>query len=99
MAGLEVIGEAGNGAEAIHYTQTSHPDLILMDISMPIMSGFEAARHIKEDAPSTKIVLVTIHDNSTYQALATLLQVDGFVCKSSLKKDLPKVLLQLTSSS
>src|ERR1043166_8931168 len=93
--GIEIVGEVGDGLEAVSYTKILHPDLIFLDISMPRMNGFEAARLIKESSPKTKIVIITIHENATYQTFAQLLSVDGFVCKSSIKQDLPKILAQL----
>jgi two-component system response regulator DegU len=93
--GIEVIGEVNDGVEAVSYTKLLHPDLVMLDISMPKMNGFEAARQIKEHSPSTKVVIVTIHENDTYQVFAQLMNVDGYVCKSSLKHDLPKTLEEL----
>ena len=92
---VAVVGQVGNGMEAIYSTHAMHPDLVLMDISMPGMSGLEAAREIKAFSPATKVVFVTIHEDKTYQALAEVLGVDGFVCKSSVKQDLPNVLARL----
>jgi len=95
---FQVIGQARDAHEAIALNQSLHPDLVLMDISMPGMSGVEAARLIKEHHPDTKIVFVTIHESETYQTLTEVLEVDGFVCKSYLKRDLPRVLQQLKST-
>jgi NarL family two-component system response regulator LiaR len=95
QSGVAVVGQVGDGRAAIYATHSLRPDLVLMDISMPGMSGLEAARQIKGFAPSTKIVFVTIHEDKTYQALAEVLGVDGFVCKSSVKQDLPKVLARV----
>src|SRR5258706_9424621 len=82
--GIEIIGEASDGLEAVSYAKVLLPDLVLLDISMPRMNGFEAARQIKEYLPTIKIVIVTIHENETYQAFAELMNVEGFICKSSL---------------
>jgi DNA-binding NarL/FixJ family response regulator len=92
---FQVIKQAANGDEAVALTQRLHPDLVLMDISMPGMSGVEAAQRIKQRFPGIKIVFVTIHDEETYQTLVKSLNFDGFVCKSSLKRDLPRVLQQI----
>ena len=90
--GVEVVGRADNGKEAVFQAGMLHPDLVLMDISMPLMSGLEAARQIKEHAPEIKVVFVTIHEEGTYQSLAKVLGVDGFICKTDLKRELPKML-------
>jgi DNA-binding NarL/FixJ family response regulator len=96
--GLRIVGEAKDGREAVSLALALNPDLIFMDISMPVMGGFEATKEIKQYREGTKIVFVTIHQEKTYEALAGLLQADGFICKSSVKRDLPKVLAQVWSS-
>jgi DNA-binding NarL/FixJ family response regulator len=93
--GIEVVGQGRNGQEAIILALALHPDIILMDISMPGIGGLEAARRIKEQSPASKIIFVTIHDEKTYHTLASMIGVDGFVCKNNLKKDLPSILKKL----
>jgi DNA-binding NarL/FixJ family response regulator len=93
--GVDIIAEASNGQDAIYFTHSLHPDLVLLDISLPGMSGIEVAREIKEFFHDTRIVFVTIHEEKTYQAIAETLGADGFVCKSSMKKDLPRVLQRI----
>ncbi len=92
QSGIEIVGSAGNGMDAVFQARSLHPDLVLMDISMPVMSGLEAAREIKEFSPDIKVVFVTIHEEGTYQSLAKVLGVDGFICKTDLKRELPKLL-------
>jgi DNA-binding NarL/FixJ family response regulator len=95
---VQIIGQARDGLEAMSLTHTLNPDLVMMDISMPGVGGLEATSHIKERNPGTKVVFVTIHEERTYQILADILQADGFVCKSSAKRDIPKVLRSIRSS-
>ena len=90
--GVEVVGWAENGMEAVFQTHALQPNLVLMDITMPVMSGLEAARQIKQYAQEIRVVLVTIHEEGTYQSLAKVLGVDGFICKTDLKRELPKLL-------
>lgn len=96
--GVRVIGQAKDGLEAISLALTLDPDLIFMDISMPGLGGLEATKRIKQQSKETKVVFVTIHEEKTYQVLAELLQADGFICKSSVKQDLPKVLEHIRST-
>lgn len=90
--GIELIGVAKDGFEAISFVHLLSPDLILLDISMPELNGFEVAKQLMENSTDTKIIFVTIHEEKTYLAMAKLLGVDGCVCKSSLKQDLPILL-------
>ncbi len=96
--GVRVIGQAKDGLEAIALALTLDPDLIFMDISMPGLGGLEATKRIKQQSKEIKIVFVTIHEEKTYQVLAEMLQADGFICKSSVKQDLPKVLEHIRST-
>ncbi len=63
---IEVVGTASNGLEAIEVAKHLQPDVILMDISMPIMNGIEATGVIKEERPESKILMLTMHDNREY---------------------------------
>ena len=59
MAGMEVVGEADNGQEAITQAESLHPDVILMDLAMPKMDGIEATRQIKTSQPESRILVMT----------------------------------------
>ena len=69
---FQVCGEAVNGLDAIEKTRTLHPDLIVMDFSMPVMNGLEAGAVLKAMVPEVPIVMYTVHDSSVMkvQALA-----------------------------
>jgi two-component system nitrate/nitrite response regulator NarL len=95
--GVRVVGEARDGFGAVALAHAVDPDLILMDISMPSLGGFEATRIIKEEVPRTKVVLVSVHAEKSYRQLAEVFHADGFVSKSSLFEDMPKVLGKLRS--
>ena len=58
---IEIVGEACNGLEAIHLVETLRPQVVLMDLELPIMNGFEAARQIKVLQPSCRVIALTIH--------------------------------------
>src|SRR6266850_6536495 len=63
---IEIIGEACDGEEAIQRITETMPDVVLMDISMPNVSGLEAMKRIQKFLPSTKVIILTMHDNKEY---------------------------------
>ena len=77
----DVCGEAGNGVEAIEKVRELKPDLVLLDLSMPVMSGTEAAKPIRAAMPHIKIVFISIHDSPTVVELVTIAGADGSVSK------------------
>ena len=62
-AGEDVIGEAANGEEAVRMALETFPDIVLMDLSMPVLDGVGAARRIREEVPDSKVVVLTMHDD------------------------------------
>jgi CheY-like chemotaxis protein len=80
-AGFTVCGEAGNGIEAIEKAQQVNPDLILLDLSMPRMTGAEAAPILKSQMPHVPIILFTLHDDTVGEALAAAMGVDRVIAK------------------
>lgn len=79
--GLEVVGEAANGREALELCRSLKPDLVLMDVRMPEMDGLEATRAIKEELPSISILMVTMHENPDYLLEALSAGAAGYVLK------------------
>jgi DNA-binding NarL/FixJ family response regulator len=92
---VEICGEAENGREALERVRELHPDLVLLDIVMPVMSGIEAAHEIHRISPSTKIVFFTIEDTPEAAAVARLIGVDGLVPKSTAGTELIPTLKRL----
>lgn len=78
---IEVIGEVDNGQDAISKAIELLPDVVIMDISMPIMRGIEATSRIKKDAPATKVIILTIHNEENYLFGALDAGADGYVVK------------------
>ncbi|MGH3108521.1 MAG: response regulator, partial [Rubrobacter sp.] len=64
--GLEVVGEASTGLEAIEICRRLAPDLVLMDVRMPEMDGITATRRIKHEQPGVSVLMVTMHENPDY---------------------------------
>ncbi|RJX68384.1 DNA-binding response regulator [Vibrio sinensis] len=64
--GIDVVGTASNGLEAVDAAKQLRPDVVLMDISMPLMNGIDATRLIKEELPQIKVLMLTMHDSREY---------------------------------
>ncbi|TBL69921.1 response regulator [Paenibacillus thalictri] len=79
---FEIVGEAGNGLEAIRMAESSMPDLILMDIRMPELDGLEATKVIKEKFPYVKIIMVTVSDDITHLFEAIKRGAQGYLLKN-----------------
>jgi DNA-binding NarL/FixJ family response regulator len=90
-----VCGEASNGKEAVEKAATLKPNVVLMDLSMPVMGGIEAARHIRHLSPVTKIVILSLHDSSQVEQQAKKAGADAFVCKSQSADVLIQTILGL----
>jgi len=85
---LKVIDEAGDGLEAIRSVQNHSPDMILLDLSMPKMTGLDAIKEIKRVNPGTKIIILTVHSTEEY-ILATLQAgADGYVLQDAHSAEL-----------
>jgi DNA-binding NarL/FixJ family response regulator len=82
-AGIDVIGTAGNGREAVRLARELTPDVVVMDISMPDLNGIEAARQIRVRVPSVRIVILSMHANREHVHQALAAGADGYVLKES----------------
>jgi len=87
-AGLEVIGEAEDGREAIQKVERLHPDVVVMDISMPALNGLEATRQIKERFPEVKVLILTMHANEEYVFQILRAGASGYVVKQAAVTEL-----------
>ena len=81
--GIQVVGEAKNGSEAIQQVQVSHPNVILMDLEMPVLDGYAATQSIKSANPSILIVALTIHNDRASRQKAFDSGVDFFIEKGA----------------
>jgi DNA-binding NarL/FixJ family response regulator len=80
---IAVIGEAGDGLDAIDKARKLRPDIVLMDIGMPRMTGVEATRHIREELPAVQVVALTIHESEEYLFQMLRAGAAGYVLKKA----------------
>jgi DNA-binding NarL/FixJ family response regulator len=85
---VEVVGQASSGYEAIERVEALHPDLVLMDLSMPGMDGLEATRCIKSQPQAPCVVISTLYDSTEHRRAAAAAHADGFVAKPELGSQL-----------
>ena len=90
-----MCGEADDGRKAVERAKELKPDIVLLDVYMPVLNGVGAAYEIRQISPCTKIVFFTIHDSVNTLAAARLLGVDGFVSKSTAGIELIATLKRL----
>jgi DNA-binding NarL/FixJ family response regulator len=81
--GIDVIAEANDGQQALNICRELKPDLVLMDVRMPVMDGLEATRKIKAEMPKTSVMMVTMHENPDYLFEAVKAGAAGYVLKDA----------------
>ena len=92
--GIEIIGEAADGQEAVQLVEQCRPDVVLMDVRMPVTDGLEATRIIKDRWPEVKIIVLTMYPSHQAEALAA--GADAFLVKGCSAEDLLEAILQET---
>ena len=93
--GLTVVGEAGNGLEAIQQVNQLRPDVVLMDLVMPQIDGLEATERIKAQHPEIGVVMISIHDKEAAREQAESAGVDAFLAKGSDTETLVKTIREV----
>ncbi len=85
---IEMVGEAGEGGEAVAKVKQLIPDVVLMDITMPGMGGLEATRQIKQKYPRVKVLILTIHETNQYLSQMLQAGASGYVVKTTATSEL-----------
>jgi DNA-binding NarL/FixJ family response regulator len=85
--GLDVVGEADNGIDAIRIVQQLHPDVALVDVTMPGMNGIELTREICERAPATRVIILSMHCGSEYVSRALEAGAAGYLLKECAARE------------
>jgi DNA-binding NarL/FixJ family response regulator len=95
--GYTVSGEAEDGADAVRQVFDSNPDVLILDITMPVMNGIEAAREILQKRPALPIVILSMHDSGSLEESAKKIGVRGYVPKTRTAEELVKAVEAVTS--
>jgi DNA-binding NarL/FixJ family response regulator len=82
-SGIQVVGEARNGHEAVDLAAALHPDVVVMDIAMPVLNGLEATRQILAAAPDTKVIILSAHSDDAYIDRVATVGAVGFLIKQT----------------
>ena len=85
---IDVIGEAGDGAEAVEQERALAPDVVLMDLNMPVMDGYTATRKIKAHRPACRVIAFSVHGSEDDRSKAAQAGVDTFVIKGTSLQEL-----------
>jgi two-component system, NarL family, response regulator NreC len=93
--GFEVVGEASDGHEAVQLAKDRSPDVAVLDLSMPLLNGIDAAREVCQASPRTKTILLTIHTEDPYVVQALRAGVRGYVVKNQAAADLVQAIREV----
>lgn len=96
MERVEVVGEAGDGRHALELIQQLHPDVVLLDLEMPVLSGFEVLQETTEKFPEVKIVVLSVHDTEDYALRALRSGAAGYLPKGAASAELELAIDQVS---
>jgi DNA-binding NarL/FixJ family response regulator len=91
---IEVVGEAGDGSQGLEMARQRTPDVVLMDLRMPVMGGLEASRRLKEEMPLVQVVILTAYDDPALMQDATRAGVYAYLVKGCPPRMLGEVTIQ-----
>ncbi|MFC2109145.1 response regulator [Bacteroidota bacterium] len=89
---LNVIGEASNGKEALELAKEKNPDILIIDVRMPIMDGIEAVGHLSDYAPNTKAIVLSMHDSEEYILKSIKAGASGYLLKDTGREEFLKAI-------
>ncbi len=93
---IEVVGQAGDGAQAVELARTLAPDVVLMDVSMPVLDGFEATREIRAATKTVRILMLTGSNSRDDVDRSREAGASGYVTKDRIASELVEVLVEVT---
>ncbi len=92
---IDVVGEAGTGRQAVQLTKKLRPNVVVMDIAMPLLNGMEATRQIRTDFPDTKVLILSAHSDDVYIEQVVALGGSGFLLKQTSSENLAKAIREV----
>lgn len=96
---FDIVGEVSDGLEAVEKARELKPDVIIMDISMPTLSGIEAVKQIRADDGDAKIVFLTVHDDESYMLEACQVGAKGYVLKDQTEAELARTVSEVAKGA
>lgn len=97
QADMEIVGEAGNGREAVELAEQLRPDIVVMDVSMPELNGIEATRRLGTSVPHARVVALSMHKDSVYVREILRAGARGYLLKDSVAADLVSAIRAVAS--
>jgi DNA-binding NarL/FixJ family response regulator len=97
LGDIEVVATARNGIEAVAKARLHHPDVVIIDISLPLMNGIEAIRQIRKSCPGTRLLTLSIYDDPLYVKNAVEAGATGYVLKDGIPNELLEAIRSLNS--
>lgn len=91
-ADIQVIGEAENGRQAVELFAKIRPDVVVMDIAMPLLNGMEATRQILQTFPGTKVLILSAHSDDAYVSMVMTIGASGYLIKQTASHVLPEAI-------
>ena len=85
---MEIVGEAGNGREAVEAAENLKPDVVVMDVAMPELNGIEATRRLADSSPRTRVLALSMHKDSVYVREILRAGARGYLLKDAIASDL-----------
>jgi len=98
-ADIQVVGEAANGRRAVGETKRLKPDVVLLDLAMPLLNGLEAARQIAKEVPSTRVLILSAYNDDQYIEHAIEAGAAGYLMKETLGADLFRAIREVTQGN
>lgn len=97
--GLQVVAQATDGREAVRLAREHQPDLAILDVSMPMLNGIDAAREIGSASPKTQAILLTVHSEDQYVMEAVRAGIRGYVLKTQVTEDLMRAIREVAGGA